>query len=120
MGIRTYAEKVGGGTAVSELPSVAGTHSPTSDTRHALELGQLQCMRATTMHDRTYKAESPLPSLSRSIGARDRFGNGLDPNVTCGAKLGCGKKVGGGALDPLDVDDPPTAEPLPLRLKVTV
>ena len=34
--------------------SVAGTHSPASDTRHALELGQLQCMRATTMHDRTY------------------------------------------------------------------
>ena len=80
MGIRTYAEKVGGGTAVSELPSVAGTHSPASDTRHALELGQLQCMRATTMHDRTYiRAHSCTQGVAPKAGVpQPRIWTGTD------------------------------------------
>ena len=65
-----------------------------TETLQAMEAVQQQYMSATTMHDRTYK-ELSLSSSKSIIADRDRSGNGLAPNVAGGAKLGCGKNVGG-------------------------
>ena len=69
-----------GSTAVNELPSVAGTHALSSDILHTMELGQLQCMRATTMHDRTYiRAHSCTQGVAPKASVpRPRIWTGTD------------------------------------------